>query len=432
VPQRTDSTGTTLWETYKSRGQSVTSDADPGPGPEEIRAETARRLERAMGELSTAAVTRMEERLSWFRAMSAEDRSWVGLVAQSGVAAFVEWFKNPVRSRPAVTVEVYGTAPRELTRSVSLQQTVEMIRIVIDVAESRMPELAAPGGEAQLREAMLRYSRELAFSTAKVYARAAEARGAWDARLEALVVDALLHGDREQGLESWSSALGWARSPVVAVAGMLTEAEATVLRVRGLARRGGHDVIAGVQGDRLVVVLGVKNGDGESDAAIRAFDAAASLTEAFTAGPVVVGHAVAELPMAGESVRAALAGLRAAVAWPDAPRPVAAEELLPERALDGDEQARRGLYEQVYRPLTRAGSPLLETLTVYLEHAGSLEAAARMLYVHPNTVRYRLGRVAELTGMTPSNGRGAFALRVAVVLGRLRDLGADAARGAGD
>jgi DNA-binding PucR family transcriptional regulator len=42
-----------------------------------------------------------------------------------------------------------------------------------------------------------------------------------------------------------------------------------------------------------------------------------------------------------------------------------------------------------------------------------------MLFVHPNTVRYRLRRVADLTGYTPAEGRGAFALWVSIVLGRL-------------
>ncbi|PSK96720.1 PucR-like helix-turn-helix protein [Murinocardiopsis flavida] len=383
-----------------------------------VRAETALRLERSMGTLGTAAVTRMESSLSWFRAMSAEDRSWVGLVAQSGVAAFVEWFKNPDRGRPAITVEVFGTAPRELTRSVTLQQTVEMIRVVIDVVENQVEELAAPGGVQQLREAVLRYTREVAFSSAKVYARAAEARGSWDARLEALIVDALLHGDREEGLPTWGSALSWSGTPVIALAGTLPDpGEQGVLDdVRARARRAGHDVLAGVQGERVVVVIGVGGASAASDDPLAA---AAPLAGLLGPGPVVVGPAVADLRGAGDSVRAAVNGLRAATAWPDAPRPVLAEDLLPERALDGDADARARLVEDVYRPLRGSGSPLLDTLTVYLEHASSLEATARMLFVHPNTVRYRLSRVAELTGFAPSDGRGAFVLRVAVTLGRL-------------
>mgnify|MGYP001401624367 FL=1 len=394
----------------------------PTAEEERIRAETVRRLERSMGALGTAAVASMEQRLAWFRRMSAEDRSWIGLVAQSGVAAFVDWFRNPERGRPAITVEVFGTAPRELTRSVSLQQTVDMIRVVIDVVEGQVEELAAPGGAQQLREAVLRYTREVAFSSAKIYARAAEARGAWDARLEALIVDALLHGDHEDGLRTWGSALGWSHTPVVAMVGEIGEDDGGKVLddLRAAARRLGHDVLAGTQGRRVVVVVGV--GDRYSVEELPAA-AAEPLAGLFGPGPVVVGPAVPDLNAAGASARAAVNGLRVAAAWPDAPRPVLADDLLPERALQGEVEARRQLVEEVYVPLLNAGSPLLDTLSVYLEHASSLEATARMLFVHPNTVRYRLSRIAELTGRVPSDGRGSFVLRVAVALGRLSEDG---------
>lgn len=405
----------------ESTGRGESERFADGPDDDAIQAETATRLERAMGELGTAAVSQMESRLSWFRRMSAEDRSWVGLVAQSGVAAFVDWFKTPDRGRPAITVEVFGTAPRELTRSVTLQQTVEMIRVVIDVVEARVENLAAPGGEQQLREAVLRYTREVAFSSARVYARAAEARGAWDARLEALIVDALLHGDREEGLQTWGSALGWSRTPVIAIAGGLEEKdnEGALDDIRAAARRAGHDVLAGLQGERAVVVLGVNDKYNTHDKTDAPMAAAEPLAGMFGPGPVVVGPAVPDLQSANLSVRSAVSGVRAALAWPDAPRPVLSDDLLPERVLDGDTVARRQLIDEVYLPLNAAGSPLLDTLSVYLEHASSLEATARMLFVHPNTVRYRLSRIAELTGHVPSDGRGSFVLRIAVALGRL-------------
>ena len=124
--------------------------ADENDAPElhgRVRDETIQRLERAMGSLGTDAMSSMDQRLAWFRGMSAENRSWIGLVAQAGIAAFVDWVKHPGRGRMSVAGEVFGTAPRELARAVSLQQTVEMVRITIDVVEARVDELAAPGGE---------------------------------------------------------------------------------------------------------------------------------------------------------------------------------------------------------------------------------------------------------------------------------------------
>jgi hypothetical protein len=369
-----------------------------------VRAETVQRLERAMGTLGTAAMASMEQRLPWFRALSAEDRSWIGLVAQAGIAAFVDWMKHPQR-RPAVAGEVFGTAPRELARAVSLQQTVEMVRITIDVVEAQVDE-------AELREAVLRYTREVAFGAAQVYARTAEARGAWDARLEALVVDSLIRGEVGEGLRSWASALNWSSSPVAVIAGAADggEPEGIIDDLRAIARRSRLDLLASVQGSRLVVVLG-----GSPDP----LAVARQLAGRFGPGPLVVGPSAADLQSAAPSAAAALAGLRAAPAWPEAPRPVLAADLLPERALDGDPAARAELLADVYEPMLSGGSALVETVTTYLEQGFSLEATARLLFVHPNTVRYRLRRVGELTGFSAVSGRGGFTLWVAVVLGRL-------------
>ena len=134
--------------------------------------------------------------------------------------------------------EVFGTAPRELARAVSLQHAVEMVRVIIDAVEAQVDELAAPGDEAELREAVLTYAREIAFSAALVYARTAEARGAWDARLEALVVDSLVRGETEDSLHSWASALNWSSSPVTVVVGTIGDEDGDGER-KGAPRRGG-------------------------------------------------------------------------------------------------------------------------------------------------------------------------------------------------
>ncbi|WP_285775726.1 helix-turn-helix domain-containing protein [Microtetraspora sp. NBRC 13810] len=365
-----------------------------------------------MGTLGTAAMARMDERLPWFRALSAEDRSWVGLVAQAGIAAFVEWFQHADVGRPTPSIEFFGTAPRELKRSISLQQTVDIVRVVVEVVDAQVDELAAPGGEDQLEQAMLRYTRDVAFAAAHVYAREAEVRGAWDARLEALIVDALVRGEVDDGLHSWAAALGWTSAPVVVIAGHAPEGkpEAVIDRLRDKGRRAGLDLLAGVQGERLIVIVG---------GAESVSDAARQVASRFGPGPIVIGPEVPDLHTAARSARAAMAGLRAACAWPDAPRPVHSDELLAERAIDGDDDARGQLIEQVYVPL--AGTPLLDTLATYLEQGTSLEATARLLFVHPNTVRYRLKKITELTGYQPTEGRSAFTLQVGLILGRLTE-----------
>jgi DNA-binding PucR family transcriptional regulator len=373
-----------------------------------------RRLEGSIDTLATAAIARMDEVLPWYRAMPAENRSWVNLVAQAGVAAFVEWFRHP-EAPQAISADVFGTAPRELTRSITLQQTVELVRVVIAVVEEQIEQIA-PGHAQELREAVLRYSREIAFAAAQVYAEAAEARGAWDARLESLVVDALLRGEADDSLRSRAAALGWgSHDSAVVVVGQAPDAEPEVVvdDIRRAARAHRLDVLTGVQGDRLVAILG---GSTEPIRATR------HLVSQFGPGPVVVGPLVPDLLAAGQSAAAAVAGLLAAPAWPDAPRPVMADDLLPERAIAGDELARARLVEEVYRPLLSTGTALVETLAAFLEQTSSLEGTARALFVHPNTVRYRLRRVAEVSGYTPSDPRHALTLRLALALGRLADV----------
>jgi DNA-binding PucR family transcriptional regulator len=380
--------------------------------PERTSPTTLQRVERSAGELSTAAIRRMEASHEWYRALSAEDRSWVGLVAQAGIAAFIAWLREGGENTP-VTADVFGTAPRELTRSITLRQTLDLVRSVVDVVEQDATALARPGEEQALRESVLRYSREIAFAAAEVYAHAAEARGAWDARLEGLVVDAVLRGEADDSMQSRAAALGWGATTRVAVAVGATPAGSPAGVVDGLRRAGqrvGVDTLAAVQGRRLVVILG--NVDDP-------LAATAEIADHFGDGPLVVGPTVPHLFAAGRSARAALAGQSCAQAWPQAPRPVAADDLLAERVLVGDAPARAMLLDRIWHPLTGAGGALLETASAYLECGGSLEGTARLLFVHPNTVRYRIGKVADLIGYQLSDPRDAHTIHVALQLGRL-------------
>jgi DNA-binding PucR family transcriptional regulator len=356
----------------------------------------------------------MEEHLRWYRELSAEERSQVGLVAQAGISQFIAWFHQE-ESHPPSAISIFANAPQELTRSVSLRQTLDLVRTVVDVVESRVENLAGPGDEQLLRESVLRFSREIAFAAAEVYAGAAEARGAWDARLEALVVDAVLRGEADDSMQSRASALGWGDVADVtfvvgstpAVAGGAVPA---VDDLRRSVRQHGVEALAIVQRSRLIAILG---GTREATRVVEA------VADCFGPGPVVVGPTVPHLFAAGRSARAALSGLAAAAAWPDAPRVLESDVVLPERALAGDPPARRILVERIYRPLAATHAPLLQTATAYLESGGSLEASARALFVHPNTVRYRLGRISDVTGYDLTSPREAWTVRIALALGRL-------------
>ncbi|XPP25956.1 MAG: PucR family transcriptional regulator [Leucobacter sp.] len=385
------------------------------------------------GELSTQTITRLEETLPWYGDMPPGRRSAVGLVAQTGISSFIQWYEDP-SSTPWIAADVFSAAPRELLRSISLSETLQLIRVVVSVVEERV----APRSEG-LREAVFHYSRDVAFGAADVYARAAEARGLWDARLEALVVDSILTGESDDELPSRIAALGWHGDGEAAVLVGSCDRVVDVDQIRRTARISGADVLVGLQGTRLVLVLGrasslPKDPQAVAPEPLPFVDIAERLAEFFSDGPLVLGPSVENLVEASRSARAALAGIAVARSWRNAGRPVEADDLLPERALAGDGLARRTLIERIYEPLKAQSGELLETLWCYLDNGRSLEATARELFVHPNTVRYRLKKVTEVVGWNATHPRAALNLQAALILGSIAQHGrrnASSSKGAG-
>ncbi|WP_082177674.1 PucR family transcriptional regulator [Arthrobacter sp. RIT-PI-e] len=373
---------------------------------------TVEKLRATIGSLSTATLKQLDADLPWYRGLRPDERSALGMVAQKGIASFVNWYQKPV-SPAWVLSDVFGTAPTDLTRSISLQKALQLIRVVVQVVEDHVPFLAPAADQAALREAVLRYSREVAFAAADVYARAAETRGSWDTRLEALVVDAILRGESSDALRSRIAAVGWKSQARITVMVGSAPAEPNAAFLNDLRRVTGRlaeDVLVGIQGERLILVLGgVRDPD----------NAHPRISELFGEGPVVFGPEAESLVAASSSAQAAFAGLTAARAWPGAPRPVSSEDLWPERVMSGDDTARRALVRNIYRPLLAASNGLEQTLSAYLALGHSLEATSRALFVHANTVRYRLRRVCDITGWDPLLPREAYVLQTALVAGRL-------------
>jgi DNA-binding PucR family transcriptional regulator len=148
---------------------------------------------------------------------------------------------------------------------------------------------------------------------------------------------------------------------------------------------------------------------------------ATAMEQSFGPGALVVGPTVASVVDAAKSAKAALAGFSVAKARRELNRPLSADDVLPERALAGDPLARRALVTHIYEPLRDHQLDLLGTLWTYLETGHSLEATARELFVHANTVRYRLKKVAQVVSWDPGNPRDALTLHLAIILGTMSE-----------
>jgi DNA-binding PucR family transcriptional regulator len=373
-----------------------------------------RRVKQYSGRLATEAVHVMGDRLPFFAELEASQRASVQLVVQTALVNFAEWMRDP-RGDVGYTAEAFALVPQELTRRIALRQTVDMVRVTMEHFEEAVPMLARNDEQmTALTVGILRYSRNLAFAAASGYADAAEARGAWDTRMEANVVDAVVRGDVGPELQSQAAALNWnATAPATVIVGLPRpdRLDFTSEDVHAVVNRHGRAALTDVHGTWLVAIV-----SGQLSPTDRFL---AELLEAFADGPIVIGPVASSLSGAHYSATEAIAGMNAVAGWSGAPRPVPARELLPERALLGDSTALAALEVEVMRPLAEAGPALAETLDAYLDSGGAIEACARKLFVHPNTVRYRLKRITDFTGRDPTVPRDAYVLRVATTVGRL-------------
>lgn len=381
---------------------------------ENVPESALRRLKQYSGRLATEAVHALEERLPFFADMEASQRASVQLVVQAAVVNFVEWMRDP-ESNVSYTAQAFEVVPQDLRRRIALRQSVEIVRVTMEFFEEVVPLLARSEQQlTALTAGILRYSRDLAFAAASAYADQAEIRGAWDTRIEANLVDAVVRGDTGPELQSQAAALNWeATAPATVIVGLPRpdRMDFAGQDVQEVARRHGRAALSDVHGTWLVAV--VSGGLTLTDRFL------SELMTVFADGPVVIGSTAATLGAAHRSASEAITGMNAVAGWAGAPRPVSARELLPERALLGDATAAAALETDVMRPLFDAGPALTETLDAYLDSGGAIEACARKLFVHPNTVRYRLKRIADFTGRDPTVPRDAYVLRVASSLSRL-------------
>ena len=379
------------------------------------RAVLARRIHRLTGALTSAAVTRIDETTDWFRELSADERASVGTMVEASVHSFVDWFGSEQLQTGGVS-DLFARAPRNLIGTLALAQTVELVRTIVAVVEDSITQIAGDNRirQAYLRESLLRYSREVAFAAAEVFASAAESRGAWDARLQDLILDALLTNEPASTIESRASAAGWhIDQPVIALVGPVPQnrvsIESHIEQIRRSANNLKLDALIGVQSTRMILIIGAPTVEQLTTDTLKQF------LHHFGAGTVVFGPIVENLRLAHHGLAPALAGFTASPLTPTSERLVNVDDLAAARTLIGDTSALQPLIAQLHEQLR---DDVRTTLATYLEQSPTIEGCARTLFIHVNTVRYRLKRVGEVTGLDPLNPTDALTLRLALMLGR--------------
>jgi hypothetical protein len=373
-------------------------------------AETIKRVRSNSPQLRADILSALEK-ISWYKELDADTRSWIGMVVDGGIARLCDSLADPTDS--ASPGRSFDAVPFDAARAVTLAQTVELIRTTLDVGINSVPKLAEPQERAWLTSEFERFGRELAFGTATVYARAAEERGSWDGRLEAHIIDLMLAGGNEASLTSTAMAISWPvnRGLVVFAGEVGLRAESVARSIKARGRGESEDLIAVVHG-MVVIVL-------RAHAAGNSTKVAEPPAELTSRSKVVICASAPNLVEGAIALQAVMAGISALPATPELRGLVPADQLLVERLMLNDPLAKRQLINGIYHELLESGPDAVATAEAMIATGGSLAAAARRVPVHISTLRYRLDRIQQQTGCDLREPAALHAARLALALGRL-------------
>ena len=392
-------------------------DDDPAKAQQAHRASTA--SDAAMERILRKTLDHLEEALPWARSLPADGRRTL----EGAIRTALDDLLARLDSQGKEEGEVPSPVPAELSRSLGPHRAMELTRVILDMLEEAGRTMGAEGERSTLV-----YARHAATAAAGLYADLAEARSGRKAVTESRIIRHLIEKTADTRTVDDLARLGWPTE---------FDCFAVVGEARGNddgqgmenARQPIHTTVAHEGGRALVgesdgLMTVVINPDRSGTPA----DFCASILRFFADGPAVcLGPLRHGISGAEASIGAALSTHAAAPAVADPitaalPRPLHADDLLPERALNGDRDAADQLYQEVY--LSLAGQdpdgPLPTTLLTFLRSGNSLEITAKKLGIHPNTVRYRLRRCVEVTGWDAMDPRESFVLQAALIIGRIR------------
>lgn len=409
-------------------------------------------LSPALRKLSLSARLTLRAEFAWYRDLQEDDRALVHTMIDSALAQFSSWFtqytKHPDQHPQLQVGTIFTLGSVQLTEHISLQQTLDLTRFFVDFLELHLDGFTLPSQQQYAREAMAIFAKEIAFAAAQVYANAAQTKHIrqtdnWQEVhtrvLQTLIKQSLdLHALQSQAVQHTLAQLYWDTTmPSTAFIAAL-DAHVTLNTIKvAIEQDGGQCILALLDAldtsslpDYLQMAqltdsrdqqaqyfIGVVSGSTKQLA-----DMMNHALTCCTTHTVCVGSTGVDAVALVRSLHEVCSTARTLHALMEPEHIVYAHMMLPERALLGDDLAKQQLIHTVFEVLVEQGNddPIANTVTTFLRAGSSLEATAQLLHVHPNTVRYRLKRSAELTGWDPLIPRDAYVLTTALSLGLMQ------------
>jgi hypothetical protein len=399
----------------------MTKDVDPEPWrslPSELADVIEPELPAATAEILATIAREVPE---YARPLEGAFGAGIRTGVTEALRQFVALIRDPDAGREPGRDVYVGLGRGELRQGRTLDSLQSAYRIGARVAWRRISAAARrdridADQLAVLAEAIFAYIDELSADSVEGYAQAQrEQEGERQRRRRELLALLLREPPADEpDMRSAAQAAGW-RLPRSAAP--LAVAEEDLARV---GRRLSADaLVASVAGMGCALVPGA-TGRSELQRA----------TEGVTAalGPTVPR---AEL---GEAWSIASAALRAAAAGAiDGDGLLEAERHLPELLLFESGGMAERLARVRLAPLDdltpAARARMEETALAFVQHGGNAAAMARALHLHPQTIRYRLGRLRELFGEALTDPDARFELELALRTRSARPARARAARG---
>ncbi len=328
---------------------------------------------------------------------------------EQALGQFVDLIGDPDRDRSASDAVYRALGRGEHRERRSLDALLAAYGLGARVAWRRVSAIAIEAGVDRrtltvLAEAVFAYIDELSALSADGYAEAQSAAAGERERLRRRVAALLLDPEPDEAAVRAAAAdADWELAP----------------RVAALAWSGtGRRLRSRLPANTLVA----EPGDAEGGLALLADPEApglrAALERAAGQTDVVLGPTVELLAARRSADRARELRRLVAAGVVDAPPFALADDHLAALVAHGDELALAELAGLRLAPLAdetpASRARLTETLRAWLDHQGEVARVAAELHVHPQTVRYRLGRLRERLGDALDDPAARFELALAL------------------